>query len=187
MANDIVAAPVPIVVKGTTFEFCPLQDREFSQLLSFVRLTFTEAIEFGDEYLAYLQIPSGAAYLLYLSVLRSQGGTYTGALEFVDSDDATALEIFNAWVKLNFDDAQYPKVETSPDVKPLSKDQIYLELAKMYHWGPEIVSRLTPYQQYIYCTGQAKRHDGTPEPEIETFATMDDYAAWRTKFNRAKQ
>jgi len=187
MANDIVAAPVPIVVSGTTFEFCPLQDREFSQLLSFVRLTFPEAAEFDDEYLAYLQIPSGAAYLLYLSVLRSQVGTYAGALEFVDSDDETALDIFNAWVKLNFDDVEYPKVEITPDVKPFSKDQIYLELAKLYRWGPEIVSRLTPYQQYIYCTGYAKRSDGTPEPQTKTFETMDEYNAWRAKFNKVKQ
>lgn len=182
MANDIIGAPVSIVVDGITLEFCPLQDIELAALISFAQLT-VECTDYDNEALhEYLQTIAGATRLFYISVQRSQPVSEVVAADFVNTEE-TASAIYEAWFKLNFIDPPYPPA-TDEGGERWSKEEVYIYLAQKYRWGSEIVSRLTPYQQYVYCMQRPRTVSGEVAPDVGTADGESEYHRIRAKFNK---
>lgn len=169
--NDIIGAPVPVIIKGRVFHFSPLNDLESSSLDAWILWANDNKLD-----LAILATPAGAARILYYSIRRTEALSVEACYDVIGEDVAAIGQVIDAWTEIN----KLPEIHVAGTSKDLNKDinydDVYLELSKRYGWTPQQIALLTSYQQLVYL--------GYNKPL--TFDTEDEYKEWLLNVNRRK-
>lgn len=176
MANDIIGGPEPIIIQGHVFQFCPLNDLEFSALDSWVSWRAEKKISaLSEEGLQHLLTEAGAVQLLYQSTHRVSRKEVADLGDFIFETSAP-YDVHEAWYKLNFIDVDFPEADiTDKTAKPREKtklDQVYIYLSNLYGWTPQQICLLTPYQQLAYL------RNTTTQSKKLIFNTVAEYQQW---------
>lgn len=184
MANDIIGAPEPVLVKGRIFQFSPLNDLEYAALEAWVRFTTDNDNPDGEATDIALSTERGLAQILYASVRRTDGISIVEAAEMLEGDDDACAQVNAAFVKLNSIELECEttgsdNTNDNTNVNPRkSKTNLYLELSNRYGWPPQVIAVMTIYQQLVYA-GVAIKNSG-----VDTrmhFDTEEELAEWRRR------
>lgn len=178
MANDVLASPEILVVKGVVFWLSPLSEYRKACLGAWIRWSSDGRCNgklSNSESLEQLESVAGSIQILYWSTRDTSNKTVEELAEFIGDDAESAKDIINFFSELLKPPANMLAGDLSTSGQPATEDEIYASLAQVYHLTLEQIGQMTDVQQTILIRQAANvRQDGNLQ-----FATEDDYLRWK--------